>query len=463
MTAKGWRNSRAALQRTQWRSYPPTAVASAILATLIVATILSYVDRTVLSLLVPSIQHEFKVNDVQVSLLLGPTFAFFYAFMGVPLGWAADRTRRLRLAALGLALWSLMTVASGLSHTFGQLLLARVGVAIGEAVLLPTSVSLVTDAFPPEVRTRRLGLLGMSIYWGTGVALLSGGLLIGAVQHWVGAHPNLAVAPWRAVLILVGAPGVLVAGLLAALPEPGRRATAFAAVEEPILSATPRRSINVERPTSYRRIADYSGLFFAVGLMAVVGYSLSSWAPTHLIRAYGWSPGRAGASLGVGFLFATTLIIWLASTAADRLAQRGRLDAKYLTAGCSTLLALPAALICGLVRDPGVFVLCASVMMGCAAACIALGPAAVCEITTAARRGRAVGAYQTAVGLIGGGAGPPAIATLAKLAGGRADSLGQALSHVTAAGFIVAALIFWLRRNAFAQAVLRTQEADRRL
>lgn len=436
-------------------AYPSRPAAWAILATLVAATVVSYVDRTVLSLLVGPIQHRFHVGDLQVSLLLGPTFALFFAFTGVPLGWASDRTHRLRLAAAGLALWSLMTALSGLSHAFWQLFAARVGVAVGEAALLPTSVSLVADSFGPEVRTRRLSLLGMSIYWGTGLALLTGGLLIGAVQHLVATRPSLAgLEPWRAVLILVGAPGLLLAAVLAVLPEPQRRKT------PPVGAAPPTRATRQEGRAA---ILEFAGLFLAVGLMAVVGYSLSSWAPSHLVRAYGWSPGRAGVSLGIGFLLSTTVLIASSASLADRLARRGRLDAQYVAAGALALLALPAALACGLLHDAATFVLCASVMMGCGAGCIAMGPAAVCAIAAAGRRGRAMGAYQTTVGLIGGGLGPPAVAALAHLFGGPEvgglDGLGRALSLVTLAGFGLAALVFWSRRAAYARAALRTQAA----
>ena len=208
-------------------------------------------------------------------------------------------------------------------------------------------------------------------------------------------------------------------------------------------------------------LADYGGLFLAIGLMAVVGYSLSSWAPSHLVRAYGWSAGEAGVALGVGFLISTTLVIWLATALADRLALQGRRDAKYVVAGCCTLVALPATLAIGLITDASLFVLAASLVMGCAAACIAMGPAAVCEISTVARRGRAVGTYQTVVGLIGAGFGPPIIALAARLGGARPDGLGLALCRVTTAGFLIATLIFWgTRRKAFARAAMRAQAVD---
>ena len=413
--------------------------APAILLVLVIATMCSYVDRTILSLLVGPIRHDLRVTDLKMSLLLGPAFATFYALMGLPLGWAADRRRRLRLAAAGVALWSLATALSGFSQEFWQLFLARTAVAVGEAVLLPTSISLVADSFAPAVRTRMLGVLGMSIYWGTGIAFLFGGFLAGAVGHLAGPDGLVGgFRPWQVVLVLVGLPGIPIALALALLPEPRRQAT-----------ATPRAGgSRFERAT----IVEYGWLTIAVGAMAIVGYSLASWAPSHLIRAYGWKVRSAGAGLGAGFVVATTSIIWLATFAADRLAQRGRRDAKYLILGCCTSAALPLALVVGLVHDATVFVAAASIAMGASAACIAMGPAAVCALCREDSRGRAVAVYQMAVGLIGGALGAPAVAIAASYSAGLPGGLGLALCKVTSAGFLVATLIFWSRRHGFASA-----------
>ena len=422
-----------------------TPRANLILIALVAATVLSYVDRTILSLLVTPIRAHLRIDDLQMGLLMGPTFAVFFALMGAPLGWAADRFDRLRLAAVGVALWSLATALSGLSHEYWQLLLARVGVAVGEAVLLPTATSLVTDSFAAHVRTRRVGVLGMAIYWGSAAALLVGGLLIAGVTRLAGVHGSLAgLRPWQVVLMSVAAPGLLVAGLLLALPEPPRRSIGRAAAFHGSLP-----SILLERAL----------LYVAFGLMAVVGYSVTAWAPTHLVRAFGWSAAQAGVGLGAGLLLAATLAIWIATSAADRLAARGRADAKYMVALGCTCLALPFGLSLGWLTQPVIFIVAACVAMSAAAACISIGPLAAAELSGARGRGGAVGAYQMCVGLIGAGLGPPAVAAAARL-GTPAMGLGVGLAVVTVIGFVAAATIFWSRHHSFGRLANKVRAWD---
>ncbi|CAN5212533.1 MFS transporter [soil metagenome] len=422
-----------------------------ILGALVAATILSYVDRTILSLLVTPIRADLKINDLQMGLLMGPTFAVFFALMGAPLGWAADRVDRLRLAAVGVALWSLATALSGLSHEYWQLLLARVGVAVGEAVLLPTATSLVADSFTAQVRTRRVGVLGMAIYWGSSAALLVGGLLIATVTRLVDVEGFVAgFRPWQLVLITVAAPGLLVSAVLAILPEPKRTVQSKA-------SAIP----SFVRSSIASSLLERALLYIAFGLMAVVGYSVTAWAPTHLIRAFGWSAAQAGVGLGTGLILAATLAIWAATTIADRLAARGRHDAKYLVALGCTLIALPFGIALTWLTQPIAFILAACVAMAAAAACIAMGPLAAAELSSAHARGRAVGVYQMCVGLIGAGIGPPAVAAAAHF-GTKAAGLGLGLTIVTSTGFAVAALIFWSRHMAFGRAARDVQVVEKK-
>ena len=201
-------------------------------------------------------------------------------------------------------------------------------------------------------------------------------------------------------------------------------------------------------------LSTYGGLFVAVGMMAVVGYALVSWVPTHLIRAYRWTAGTAGVALGGGVLVAATLSIGLATATADRLAAGGRRGAPFRVAGACAGAGVLLGLALGAVRDPAAFALVASLAMGAAAACIAVAPAAVVEITAPARRGRALGAYQTVVGVIGAGVGPPAVALAARRHPGAPDALGPALSLVVTACFLVAAGVFWTRRRAFEAAAV---------
>ena len=110
--------------------------------------IVSFVDRTILGLLIEPIKAELSLNDTQIGLVQGMAFGVFYAVMGLPLGWLADRTSRRGLIAVGAALWCAATAACGLASTFFQLFLARIAVGVGEAALSPAAMSIISDSFP---------------------------------------------------------------------------------------------------------------------------------------------------------------------------------------------------------------------------------------------------------------------------------------------------------------------------
>ena len=146
---------------------------------LLLAYIFSIMDRQILTLLVGPIQKSLGVNDTMMGLLHGFTFAAFYAIMGLPISRLIDRGNRPVIIAVGIALWSLATAASGLATDFWHLLVARTGVAVGEAVLIPGAVSLLADLFSADKRGRAMGVFGAGGPLGAGIGLLAGGLLLG--------------------------------------------------------------------------------------------------------------------------------------------------------------------------------------------------------------------------------------------------------------------------------------------
>src|SRR6266704_5245806 len=130
--------------------YPTSSYAWYVVCVLVLANLLSYTDRQILSLLVDPIRHDLSISDTQVGLLIGTAFALVYGVAGLPFGWLADRLRRRDLIVTGIVLWSLGTVCCGLSQNFAQFFAARLLVGIGEAVLTPASISLISDSFPPN-------------------------------------------------------------------------------------------------------------------------------------------------------------------------------------------------------------------------------------------------------------------------------------------------------------------------
>lgn len=180
--------------------YPSRIRAWYLVILLTIAYVFSFVDKYLPALLLEPIKADLGVSDTQMGLLLGPAFAVLYATLGLPLGWLADRVRRNSLVAAGVALWSLATASSGLAANFTHLLLARVGVGVGDAALAPGALSLISDSFPPDRRGRPVALYITAQSFGAGLAMLGGGQGTGArtvFERWGqhGPHPGLAPRP----------------------------------------------------------------------------------------------------------------------------------------------------------------------------------------------------------------------------------------------------------------------------
>lgn len=292
---------------------------------LFLANSLSFVDRQVLTLLVKPMRAELGITDVQVSLLQGLAFASLYAVLGLPLGRLADRTHRPRLMAAGIALWSSMTVASALASDYTHLFLARMGVAVGEAALAPAAVSLLADRFPRSRVGRAIGLFQAGIFVGSALALLAGGWLLSAFDagglSWL--REMGITKGWRGVLLVVGAPGWLIALLLLFVHEPRRGAAALA-----------RTQLTVGQSLAWvwSRRDVYSGVIVAFTAITVLAYGSLAWAPSVLVRVHALSSAAAGIRLGVIMLVAGPLGVVGAGWLVDRLAARGRADAPIVAA-----------------------------------------------------------------------------------------------------------------------------------
>jgi len=194
---------------------------------LVLVYIVNFVDRQILSILVGDIKRDLHVTDAQIGFLYGTAFAVFYALFGIPLGRLADSWYRGRLMAMGLALWSSMTVLSGFANSFTMLAVARIGVGIGEASASPAAYSMISDSFPKERRATALSIYSSGLYIGGALSLPIGGLV---VSRWNHVWPDPATAPmglagWQAAFLAVGLPGLLLALWVLTLREPQRGAS----------------------------------------------------------------------------------------------------------------------------------------------------------------------------------------------------------------------------------------------
>ena len=243
------------------------------LGVLTLVSFLNYMDRMVLAVLLHPIGLELHLNDTQLGLLSGLAFAALYATLGIPLARMADRRSRVRLLAVCLALWSAMTAVTGLSRSFGQLFLARIGVGIGEAGCVPAAHSLIGSYFSSRQRP-----MAVSVFQAGALAGVSAGLLLtGLLADHFG---------WRAALIILGVSGLPAVLLVLTLKEPVRSAaTAFAEST----GATIRGLLS-------RRAFVHLAIAIAIGGFA--NYGIAQWAPSFYVRSFGLSLSQVGLYVG---------------------------------------------------------------------------------------------------------------------------------------------------------------------
>jgi predicted MFS family arabinose efflux permease len=283
---------------------------------------LNYMDRYVLSVLIEPIKNDLGFSDTQLGLISGLAFALFYATLGFPLARIADTGSRRKLLAWATAAWSAMTALSGTATSFWHLFLCRVGVGAGEAGGLPPAYSLISDYFPPERRAGALALFTV----GTALGSVAGLVLGGVIAHFWG---------WRAAFVMLGLPGLIVAGLLwVFVHEPPRRG--IAADQKPPRFLPTLRGL-MQRGT-------FVHLVIGFGVMSFATYGLDTWTPSFLVRSHGLSTAQAGLYLGLINGLGSVSALLIGGFVSDRLAARDitwQLRLPVLT----TLAAVPALLL----------------------------------------------------------------------------------------------------------------------
>lgn len=385
-------------------AYPPMRYAWYVIGVLFVATLLSQLDRQLPALLVRPIRAEFGISDTAFSFLQGYAFALFYTFAGLPFGWLIDRTVRRNLIIVGMVLWSLMTVLSGFAQSYEQLVLTRMGVGIGEAVLAPAAYSIIADYVAPERRGRAFSVYYLALAIGSGASLILGALIARIIPDVGLSLPGVGLmSQWRLTFLIAGAPGLLLALLVFTIREPVRR-------DAGALLSKVGASWGDFLAHLKRHFATYSRVLTYPGVVAVVGYGTLAWAPTFFDRRFDIPTKTSGLIIGVlvaaGGLTGTLVSGWIS----DRWTARGVPAARLRVAMLAWLLVLPTVCVWSLVSVPWLsFALLTVVITGFGMA-QAAAPTAVQEITPNRMRGKAVAVYLLIGGLVGIGFGPMSIA-----------------------------------------------------
>jgi MFS family permease len=423
------------------------------LAVLWVLYSFSYLDRYVLTMLVDAIKADLGLTDFQMSLILGPAFAASYALVTLPVGWAVDRFERRVVAFGGVFVWSTATVASGLARAFAPLFAARIFVAAGEAALTPTAFSLIADRFPRAKLTTAFAIFQSGVKVGSAAAFGVGGVLL-ALSTEIGRSGALGsdLQPWHLVMIMVGAPGFLLAPFLFSFREPRRAAPAGQPREQAALWPF----VVANRKVLSRLLGGFSVVTICPG-------ALVAWTPTYLGRHFHWTPLQYGAALSaISILAAVTLVV--KGGIVDWLFARGMKDAHirfycWLLAG-----SLPIALGAFFVENPYVFLGLYGFLQLVTIPFLVYANAALSVIVPPALRGRVAAITLVTLNVIGPGLGPLVVGALTDFVFRDETRLGHSLALTLGVCMPVALLLLWssLRdlRRAVGEAEARTAAAS---
>ena len=307
----------------------------------------SFLDRTVISLVIDPIKEDFGVSDTVVSLLSGLAFALFYSVLGIPMGWLADRRSRRWIIGLGATGWAIMASLAGIAQNYTQLFLARVGLGVGEATFMPSAFSMISDYFPRDRFARAYAVLMLGAPLGAGIAFVVGGLVasyaksVGTVQLPVVGD----IRSWQLVFLITGLPGIVLAlWALATVREPARRG---------LLAESPGQQLSIKAVIRFCRDhwSTYGTLLTGFSLMAMFTLGYLAWVAVLFMRTHGMEPAQVGTLIGPAITVGGIAGVLSGSFWCTWLTRRGYQDAPLRTAIHALIAAIPLGVVAPLISD----------------------------------------------------------------------------------------------------------------
>jgi MFS family permease len=431
------------------QGWPPATQAWYAVGVFTLVLMFNFLDRGIVQLLIGPLKADLQLSDQQVGLLMGVAFAIFYAVLGLPIARLVDSRSRRAIVGFGIATWSLMTAVCGLAKTFPQLFLARMGVGVGEACNGPAVYSMMSDYFPPHRLPRAIAVLQLGFVSGQGIALIVGG----AVVFYFSQQPQYVLPilgtlkPWQMVFIVVGAPGLLIALLLATVKEPPRRGRITDARSMPLRDVVKFLSDNR---------ATYGPMFLGLAVNTIQAFGTQLWTPEFFARTYGWERGQAGVATGIVLVCVAPFGLFLGSSLAEYFHKRGYADANLRVLLIAMVVHIPGFILMPLMPTPEA----ALALYGFNYFVAMIGPAAqnaaLQIITPNQMRGQVTALYLLVFNLIGFGLGPWLVGALSTYWFGESN-LRYALALTAAVMGPLASFIIWRGVKPYAASVLRAR------
>jgi MFS family permease len=395
-----------------------------VLVILVLVYTFNFMDRQIVGILAVPIKADLSLTDSQLGLMGGLAFALFYTSLGIPVARLADRVSRTGVMTCALALWSAMTAACGLTHSFVQLFLARLGVGVGEAGGVAPAYSLICDYFPRSERARALSVYSFGIPIGSAAGMVAGGLISSLIS-------------WRVAFFIVGVAGLVITPIFKLT------------VREPVRGTFDQPGTLHVQPTLRHIFAvllrkpSFWGLALGAAASSMMGYGLFFWIPSFLVRSFGMNLLQASLSFGALVLVGGLVGIWSGGVITDRVGEKHK-SAYALIPAIAFLATLPFYVVG--VLSTTLWMSIAVMIVPIALGLAWLGPilAAVQHLVPANMRSTASAIFLFVNNLIGIGLGTTLIGTLSDAMHTRfgTDSLRYAILAGT--GFYLVAALFFI-------------------
>ncbi len=420
-----------------------------VVVVLIVASLIAFIDRQVVAIVVEPMKQDLNIGDTEIGWLYG-VFALFYAVAALPIATLADNRSRKHIIAFGIFLWSLLTIACGLSRTYWQIFLARIGVGIGEATLSPSTTSLIGDYFPPKDIPMALSVFQVGPIAGSGIAFILGGLVLGMVEQ---TEPLVLpyfgeLAPWQQTFVYLGIPGLVLAGFFLMLREPRRQP-----------STRDESKTGTEELLAFYREHRQTLVLHHLGFVSLVlmGYAFVFWSITFLSRVYGEPAAQASQIFGWIFLIfgpmGPLLVAWIARV----LTERGRRDANITAGMIGGMMTVPCVLLLQVAPDATwAYVLYAPALLAVNSP-FGIASGALPVITPPHLRARVAAVYMLA-GATGMMFGPPLAGAFNDYLFSGLDGVRYSMMTMTLLFGVLGVVLLWFARAPYARSLSQAME-----
>ena len=326
------------------KTYPNPTYSWFVVVLMMLFYVLSFMDRQIIAVLIDPIKADLSLSDVQISLIGGISFTLFYSTTGIVIGRLADSMNRPWLIAMGVFVWSLTTALCGLASKFWHLFILRMGVGLGESALLPSTLSLLADYFPPKRRATPTSVFLFGAPIGIGLSFVIGGYLLSVAQN-IAAAPGWkdvlfigGTAAWQIVLLFLGVLGMVMTFALVAVREP-RNDVSSATTEERKSATKAAEPASLDEVKRYGRKHWFAifALYVGMSLISLAAYAQGFWDVTFLARTFDVEASSITFRYGLVQMFGGLAGMLFAGVMADKLSKRGieTASVRIVIVGCA--------------------------------------------------------------------------------------------------------------------------------